>query len=428
VRGVPIDTGDTAWLLASTALVLLMTPGLAFFYAGMVRAKHVLAMLMQNYVTIAVVSVTWVLVGYSWAFGTDQGGPVGGLLGGFDLAGMVDAEGSVPGLPGLTVPPLVFAAFQLTFAIITGALITGAVADRMRFTAFVVLIALWSLFVYAPLAHWVFSPSGWLAQFGLLDFAGGTVVEICSGASSLAVVLVLGSRHGWPREVMHPHNLPLTLLGAGLLWFGWFGFNSGSALHADGLAAHALLTTHLAGVGGMIGWLVMERAQTGRPTTLGAASGAIAGLVAVTPSCGFIGVLPALLLGLIAGPVCLTVIKLKFRMRYDDALDVVGVHFVGGVVGVLFIGLFASHAANPAVGHEGLLLGGGLFQLGRQVVGVLVAAAWSFGVTYLLAFGLQKLMPLRASVEDEIEGLDSSQHSERAYEFGSATGIGRFGS
>jgi Amt family ammonium transporter len=419
-----LDTGDTAWVLTCVALVLLMTPGLAFFYAGMVRAKHVLGMLMQNFVSVAVVSVTWTVVGYSLAFGDDAGA---GLIGDLHLAGLTHAAASVPGLGALTVPPMAFMAFQLMFAIVTTALLSGAVADRMRFGAFVTLTAIWSVVVYAPLAHWSFAPSGWLARFGVLDFAGGTVVEICSGASALALALVLGRRRGWPGEAMPPHNIPLTMLGAGLLWFGWLGFNAGSALGANDLAAQAAVGTHLSGVGGMIGWLALEKYTVGKATTLGGASGAVAGLVAITPAAGFVQPLPALLLGTIAGGVCLLAIRLKFRFKYDDSLDVVGVHFVGGVIGTLFVGLFASHAVNTAVTHQGLLLGGGPGQLGRQAVGVLAAATWAFTATYLIARILDRTMGLRVSAEHEVEGLDSSQHAETAYELGSASGFGRRG-
>lgn len=419
-----IDSGDTAWVLVSTALVLLMTPGLALFYAGLVRSKHALGMLMQNFVAIGVVTVTWVLVGYSLAFGRDAGG---GLVGGFGMAGLRDAADAVPGLDDLTIPPLAFVLFQLMFAVITTALITGAVADRVRFGGFVMVVVFWSVLVYAPLAHWSFSPGGWLMEFGLLDFAGGTVVEICSGASALALVLVIGNRRGWPREVMAPHNLPLSMLGAGLLWFGWLGFNAGSALKAGPLAAQAAVSTHLAGVGGMLGWLALEKRLTGRATTLGAVSGAISGLVAVTPAAGFVDSLPALLLGGLAGAICLLAVRAKFRLGYDDSLDVVGVHFIGGVVGTLFLGLFASSAVNDAVRHEGLFLGGGFEQLGRQAVGVLAATAWSFVVTYVIARVLHAVRGLRVESEHEIEGLDSSQHAETAYEFGSATTMGRYG-
>ena len=416
-----VDSGDTAWIIVCTALVLLMTPGLAFFYAGLVRSKHALGMIMQSFVTIAIVSVTWVVVGYSLAFDHDA---FGGLIGGLDLAGLTHAEVAVPGLP-LTVPPLAFVAFQMMFAILTAALISGASADRMKFGAFVTFIAIWSVVVYAPLAHWAWSPEGWLHKAGLLDFAGGTVVEICSGASALALALVIGPRRGWPREMMAPHNLPLALLGAGLLWFGWIGFNAGSALSAGYLAASAALATHLSGVGGMIGWLVLEKRLAGKATTLGAASGAVAGLVAITPAAGFVSPLPALLIGATAGVVSLFAIRLKFRFKYDDSLDVVAVHYVGGVVGTLFVGLFAAAAVNPAVRHQGLLLGGGLTQLARQGLGVLAATAFAFTATYVIAWVLRATIGLRVEPDDEVEGLDSSQHAESAYEFTATSGLGR---
>jgi len=396
-----------------------MTPGLAFFYGGMVRAKNVLAMLMQNYVCIAVVSVTWVLLGYTLAFGGGNG-----LLGGFRFTGLAHSTEAVPGVP-LTVPPLLFAVFQLMFAVLTAALIAGATADRVRLGGFLVFIGLWSLVVYAPLAHWAFSPDGWLARFGALDFAGGTVVEINCGASGLALALVVGKRLGWPREAMPPHSLPLTLLGAGLLWFGWFGFNAGSALHADGLAVSALVATHLAGVGGMLSWLALERWRTGSATTLGGASGAIAGLVAITPACGYLEPLPALLLGALAGAACLFAVQLKFRMGYDDSLDVVGVHFVGGVVGMLFLGLAATSDVNKAVAHEGLLYGGGGELLGRQAVAVLAAAAFAFCASWLLARAVDLVVPLRVSEADEALGLDQALHAESAYDLGSVRTMGR---
>ena len=416
-----VNSGDTAWLIVCTALVLLMTPGLAFFYAGMVRSKHALAMIMQSFVTIAIVSVTWALVGYSLAFDHDMGG---GLIGGLHMFGLTHAEVAVPGLH-LSVPPLAFVTFQMMFAILTAALLSGASADRMRFGAFVTFIAIWSVVVYAPLAHWTWSPEGWLNKAGLLDFAGGTVVEICSGASALALALVIGPRSGWRREMMAPHNLPLTLLGAGLLWFGWIGFNAGSALSAGYLAASAALATHLSGVGGMIGWLVLEKRLTKKATTLGAASGAVAGLVAITPAAGFLSPLPALLLGATAGVVSLFAIRLKFRFKYDDSLDVVAVHYVGGVIGTLFVGLFAAAAVNPAVRHQGLLLGGGLTQLTRQGVGVLAATAFAFTATYAIAWVLRATMGLRVEPDEESEGLDSSQHAETAYEFTATSGLGR---
>jgi Amt family ammonium transporter len=416
-----IDSGDTAWLLVCTALVLLMTPGLAMFYGGMVRSKNVLAMLMQCFVAIGVVTVTWVLVGYTFAFGGGNR-----LLGDLRFLGLRDGHASVPGFD-LHVPPLLFAMFQLMFAIITVALIAGAVADRMRLGAFIAFAALWSVLVYAPLAHWAFAPNGLLARFGTLDFAGGTVVEIDCGAAGLALALVVGKRVGWPREAMPPHSLPLTLLGAGLLWFGWFGFNAGSALRADGLATNALVATHLAGVGGMLAWLMVERWRTGSATTLGGASGAVAGLVAITPSCGYLEPLPALVLGALAGTSCLLAVQVKYRLGYDDSLDVVGVHYVGGVVGLLFLGLAASDAANPAVGHEGLLYGGGLWLLGRQVIAVLLATAWAFGATWVLAKVLNRIRPMRVSREHEVTGLDQSLHAESAYDIGSVHTMGRLG-
>jgi len=418
-----LDSGDTAWVLICTALVLLMTPGLAFFYAGMVRAKSVLSMLMQNYVCIAVVSVVWVVLGYTIAFGADVGG---GLLGGFRFAGFAHMTEPVPGYE-LSIPPLLFAFFQLMFAILTTALISGALADRVRFGAFVIFASAWALVVYSPLAHWAFSPSGWMVKFGILDFAGGYVVEICSGASALAVAMVVGRRHGWPREAMPPHSLPLTLLGAGLLWFGWFGFNAGSALKADGLAVQALVNTHMAAVGGLLAWIGMEKLRNGAATTLGAASGAISGLVAITPACGYLDTLPSLVLGLIAGGACVLAVQAKYRLGYDDSLDVVGVHFVGGVLGTLFIGLAATASVNPAVVNEGLLYGGGFGQLGRQAVGVLAATAWAFAVTYLLARAVNAVIPLRVTEEEEATGLDQALHSESAYDFGSVRSMGRIG-
>jgi Amt family ammonium transporter len=417
-----VDSGDTAWVLTCTALVLLMTPGLAIFYAGMVRTKHVLGMLMQNFIAIGVVTATWAAVGYSLAFAPDVGG---GILGGLGLAGLAGLGEAVPGLGTLTVPTAAFMLFQLMFAIITTALLTGAVADRMRFGGFVALISIWSVVVYAPLAHWVFSPAGWLYRHGLLDFAGGTVVEICSGASALALALVVGRRRGWPTEAMPPHNLPLTVLGAGLLWFGWLGFNAGSALAANDLAARAMVNTHLAGVGGMLGWVFLEHRLAGHTTTLGAVSGAVAGLVAITPAAGYVPALPSMAIGAAAGAVCLLAVRLKFRLGYDDSLDVVGVHYIGGVVGTLAVGFFASESVNQAVSRDGLLLGGGLGQLWRQGLGVLVATGWAFGMTYLLARGLQATMGLRVTEDHEVAGLDASLHAESAYDLGFSRGSSR---
>jgi ammonium transporter, Amt family len=409
----PIEAGDTAWLLVCTALVLFMTPGLAFFYGGMVRSKHVLTMLMQNFVCIAVVSVTWGAVGFSLAFGPDAGG---GLIGTLRHVGLRNLAAPVSGFETLTVPPLAFAVFQMMFAVITAALITGAIADRVRFGGFVVFVTLWSAVVYPVLAHWSFAPGGWLYRAGLLDFAGGTVVEVNCGAAAVAVALVVGRRRGWPREVMAPHSLPLTLLGAGILWFGWFGFNAGSALRADGLATQALVNTHYAGVGGLLAWIVVERLRTGHATTLGAATGAVAGLVAITPSAGYLGTLSSVLVGVVAGGVCVFAVTLKFRVGIDDSLDVFGVHLVGGLIGTLMIGLLASRSINPAVAHEGLLLGGGLSQLGRQALGVLVAAAFSFTATWVLATLVQRTLGLRVDPDAERSGLDTFLHAESAYD------------
>ncbi|MGI8677111.1 MAG: ammonium transporter [Jatrophihabitans sp.] len=406
----PIDSGDTAWVLVCTALVLFMTPGLALFYGGMVRSKHVLSMLAQNFAVIAVVSIVWALVGYSLAF---SGGD--GLIGNLRLAGLAHAGQPLTGFP-LSVPQPAFAAFQMMFAVLTTALLTGAGADRMRFGPFITFSVLWVLIVYVPVAHWAFSPQGWLAKAGLLDFAGGTVVEINAGASALALVLVLGRRRGWPQEPMAPHSLPLTLLGAGILWFGWFGFNAGSALSAGHLASQALLSTHLAGCGGLLGWMAFEKRATGHATTLGAASGAVAGLVAVTPAAGFVNSLGAILIGLVAGVAGLYAVRLKFRHGYDDSLDVVGVHGICGIVGTLAVGVLATRSVNPH--GRGLIDGGGLHQLGVQALGVVVTAGWAFVATLAIAWAVHKTLGLRAAPEDELAGLDMATHAENAYEHG----------
>ena len=406
------DAGDTAWVLGCAGLVLFMTPGLAIFYGGMVRSKHVLSMLAQNFACIAVVSIVWALVGFSLAFSGDAGG---GVIGNLHLAGMAHAGQPLPGIP-LTVPPLAYGSFQMMFAVITTALLTGAVADRIRFDSFLVFAVAWVLLVYVPIAHWVFSPHGWLAKHGIRDFAGGTVVEINAGASALALVIVLGKRRGWPREQMAPHSLPLTLLGAGILWFGWFGFNAGSALSAGHLAAQALISTHLAGCAGLLGWILVERRTTGHATTLGAASGAVAGLVAITPGAGYVNSLGALAIGFAAGVVGLYAIRLKFRHGYDDSLDVVGVHGVCGVVGTLAVGILSTRTVNPT--GRGLIDGGGLHLLGIQALGVLSAAAWAFGVTAVIALAIKKTMGIRVSAEEELAGLDMSVHAENAYDHG----------
>ncbi|MFB1294049.1 ammonium transporter [Mycobacterium sp. pW049] len=402
-----IDPAATAWLLTSTALVLLMTPGLAIFYGGMVRTTGVLNMIMMSFIAIPLVTVSWLLVGYSLAF---TGDGAGGLIGGLSHIGM---SGIGPDAVRGQVPELLFATFQLSFAIITAALISGAIADRAKFVAWAVFVPLWAVAVYAVVAHWVWSPSGWLFELGVLDYAGGLVVEIVSGASALALALVLGPRIGFKKEAMRPHNLPFVLLGVGLLWFGWFGFNAGSALAANGTAAAIFLNTLVAGCLGMLGWLTVEQVRDGKPTTFGAASGVVAGLVAITPSCGTVDTLGAVVVGLVAGIVCSFAIGLKFRFGYDDSLDVVGVHFVGGVVGTLLIGLLATDVMTG--GPEGLLYGGGVAQLGKQALAVVVVAAYAFAVSFVLAKLIDRVIGFRITPEEETSGVDFSQHAETAY-------------
>jgi ammonium transporter, Amt family len=403
-----INTGDTAWVLMSSALVLFMTPGLALFYGGMVRSKNVLAMLMQNFFAMGIVTVFWVLFGYSLAFG-DLGNA--GWIGNFDFIGLKDVANTATG----TIPTMAFVAFQLTFAVITPALITGAIADRMRWAAWVGFIALWSVLVYSPVAHWVFA-GGWLADRGALDFAGGTVVHVNAGAAALALTILLGKRRGWPGEPMPPHSLPLTLLGTGILWFGWFGFNAGSALAANGVAAQAFMNTFVAAAAGMLGWLIVERMKSGHATTLGAASGAVAGLVAITPCAGFVGGVAPVIIGLITGAVCFLAIQLKFKFGYDDSLDVVAVHLVGGILGSLMVGLFADDAVNE-LATDGLFLGGGASLLTEQFIAVAATFVFSFIVSYVIGIALKALLPggIRVTEDEEHTGLDLTQHSETGY-------------
>ena len=404
-----IQAGDTAFVLVSAALVLLMTPGLALFYGGMVRSKNVLGTILQSFIMIALISMEWVYLGYSMSFGPDVHGLIGNLAW-FGLQG-VDATPS-PDYAS-TVPHLVFMIYQCMFAVITPALITGAIAERMRFTPFLIFSLAWAILVYNPVCHWIWGKGGWLGAMGVLDFAGGLVVHLTSGAAALAAAIALGPRRGYGRESFMPHNLPMTLLGTGLLWFGWFGFNGGSALAANGVAATAFVATHLAGMAGMAMWTVVEWRHRGKPTTLGAASGAIAGLATVTPAAGFIGPNAAVLIGLIAGGLCYLAVSMKGRLGYDDSLDVVGIHGLGGLVGTICLGIFASTRINPA-GADGLLAGNPAF-LGTQLIGILVVGGYALAVSWGLLKLVNAFSPLRLSKEDEISGLDLSEHSETAY-------------
>ncbi|RJQ31617.1 MAG: ammonium transporter [Peptococcaceae bacterium] len=407
---VGLDTGDTAFVLVSTALVMIMTPGLALFYGGMVRRKNVLSTIMQSFIIICLVSVQWVLFGYSLAFGPDQGHLVGTL----EWLGLKGVGMEANADYAATIPHQVFMMFQLMFAIITAALITGSIAERMRFPAFLAFVLLWSTFVYDPLAHWVWGLGGWLRNLGALDFAGGTVVHISSGVSGLVAALVLGRRKGYGNEPMLPHHLPMTVLGASLLWFGWFGFNAGSALSAGGLAASAFMVTNTAAAMAALSWVFTEWAHRGKPTVLGAVSGAVAGLVAITPASGFVGPLPALIIGLVAGSVCyLAVSSVKAKLGYDDSLDVFGVHGIGGTWGALATGLFASRAINPA-GNDGLFFGNP-GQVWIQLVGV--AATWAFAaiLTFVILKVVGIVFKLRADTEEEAQGLDITLHGEDGY-------------
>ncbi|MGD9852162.1 MAG: ammonium transporter [Nitrospirales bacterium] len=398
-----INAGDTAWVLTSSALVLAMTiPGLALFYGGMVRSKNVLSTMMHSFIAVCIVSVIWVCWGYSFAFGTD----IAGLIGGLNWIGLTGVGGEPN--PGSTIPHAAFMVFQLMFAGITVALISGAIAERMNFAAFVVFAALWVTFIYAPLAHWVWG-GGWLGGMGDLDFAGGTVVHISSGVAALVCALVLGKRQGYGSENMSPHNLPFTIVGASLLWVGWFGFNAGSALAANGLAANAFVATHVATAAGALGWLGVEWSYRGKPTLLGAASGAVAGLVAITPAAGYVGPVSAMIIGVGGGIICYLGVFLKNKMGYDDALDVLGIHGIGGTWGALATGLFASMG-----GGTGLFFGNP-GQVVIQAIGVGATWAFSFVGTFIILKVVDATIGLRVSKEDEILGLDLTQHRERAY-------------
>jgi ammonium transporter, Amt family len=437
VDGFPIlgqpDTGDTAWMLASSALVLLMTPGLAFFYGGMVRAKGVLNMLMMSISAMGVVTVLWTLYGYSLAFGNDKfnlfGDPtqywgLKGLIGGNAVAADPTTGTAAVDIPlAGTLPQTVFVAFQLMFAVITVALVSGAVADRLKFSGWLVFAGLWATFVYFPVAHWVFAfdgitgeHGGWIAnKLKAIDFAGGTAVHINSGTAGLVLAIILGKRLGWPGTPMRPHNLPFTMLGAGLLWFGWYGFNAGSATSSGGTAGATFMTTTIATATAMLAWLLTERIRDGKATSLGAASGIVAGLVAITPSCSSVNALGALIVGLSAGVLCALAVGLKFKLGFDDSLDVVGVHLVGGMVGTLLVGLVAAPEAPAAV--AGLFYGGGFDQLWRQAVGAFAVFGYSAIVTAILALIVKYTIGLRLDKEDESSGIDEAEHAETAYDF-----------
>ena len=411
-----INSGDTAWVLASGALVLFMTPGLAIFYGGMVRAKSALNMMMMSFAAIGITTIIWVLYGYSLAFGTSNGGLIGSL-GHLGLASTLD---QVTGPEGHQIPVLAFAMFQLTFAIITVALLSGAIADRAKFGSWVLFVAVWITLVYLPVAHWAFASQsgtgGWIIdKLHALDFAGGTVVEINSGAAALALAIVLGKRDGFKRDPMRPHNMPLVLLGAGMLWFGWFGFNAGSALSAGSVAATAMINTQIATAAAAMTWIAYEKKRDGKATTLGVASGAIAGAVAITPACGFVNPLGALILGLIAGVASAWAVTRKYKFGYDDSLDVVGVHGVGGILGMLAIGLIATVTANEA-GANGLFFHGGTTQLNRQLIAIVAVALFSFAATWLIATLIQKTIGFRVYRDDELNGLDTTFHAESAYD------------
>jgi Amt family ammonium transporter len=406
---VKIDTGSTAWMLVSTAMVLLMTPGLAFFYGGMTRAKSTLNMMMMSWVAIVTVTIAWVLYGDSLSFA-----PGNWFVGGLKYLGEAGLVNDASRSPG--IPDLVFSAFQLTFAVITVALISGAIADRTKFGAWAVFTGLWVTLVYFPVAHWVWG-GGWLSSLGIEDFAGGTVVHVNAGSAGLALALVLGKRRGFGKDPMRPHNVPMTLLGAGLLWFGWFGFNAGSALAANGTAAVAFMNTQVATAAAAGGWLLVERFRNGKPTTIGVASGAVAGLVAITPACAFIAPWAAILLGLLAGVLCCYAIGLKHRLGFDDSLDVVGVHLVGGAFGAVSLGFLAVYP-QVAGQHKGLFYGGGIHQLGVQALGPVAVGLYSFAVAWILGKVIDKTMGFRLPEEDELRGIDQVEHAETAYEFG----------
>ncbi|PWI15192.1 ammonia channel protein [Streptomyces sp. Act143] len=412
-----LSVANTGFMLICSALVLIMTPGLAFFYGGMVRVKSTLNMLMMSFISMGIVTILWVLYGFSMAFGTDHGSLIGWESDFFGWTGI--DKGDI--WSGYTIPVFAFAVFQMMFAIITPALISGAIADRVKFSAWSLFVVLWATVVYFPVAHWVWGTGGWAFELGVIDFAGGTAVHINAGAAALGVILVIGKRVGFKKDPMRPHSLPLVMLGAGLLWFGWFGFNAGSWLgNDDGVGSLMFVNTQIATAAAMLGWLLYEKIRHGAFTTLGAASGAVAGLVAITPSGGAVTPIGAICVGVIAGVVCAMAVGLKYKFGYDDSLDVVGVHMVGGVIGSLLIGFFASGKGQSDV--EGLFYGGGLDQFWKQCAGVFAVLAYSLIASAILAFLLDKTIGMRVSEDEEISGIDQAEHAETAYDFSGAGG------
>ncbi|MFF3710402.1 ammonium transporter [Streptomyces phaeochromogenes] len=418
-----LSAANTGFMLICSALVLIMTPGLAFFYGGMVRVKSTLNMLMMSFISMGIVTILWVLYGFSLAFGTDSGSIIGWSSDYVGLSGI----GITQLWDGYTIPIYVFAVFQLMFAIITPALISGAVADRVKFTGWALFVALWATVVYFPVAHWVWGAGGWAFELGVIDFAGGTAVHINAGAAALGVILVIGKRVGFKRDPMRPHSLPLVMLGAGLLWFGWFGFNAGSWLgNDDGVGALMFINTQIATAAAMLAWLAYEKIRHGAFTTLGAASGAVAGLVAITPSGGAVSPLGAIAVGVVAGLLCAMAVGLKYKFGYDDSLDVVGVHLVGGVVGSLLIGFLATGGGQSDA--QGLFYGGGLDQFWKQCAGVFAVLAYSLVASAVLAFLIDKTIGMRVSEDDEIAGIDQAEHAETAYDFSGGGGGAAFSS
>ncbi len=405
-----INTGDTAWVLISSALVMLMTPGLAFFYGGLVRNKNVLGTIMHSFIVVGLISVLWAIAGYSLAFGPDHGHFIGGL----DWFGLRGVGQQPSDTYATTIPHEVFMVFQMMFAIITPALITGAFAERAKFSTFLVFMAVWSLFVYAPIAHWVWSPGGWLSERGAVDFAGGTVVHVNAGIAALVAAFLYGKRRGYGREPMEPHDVTMVVLGAALLWFGWFGFNAGSAVASNGQAGNAFVVTHLAGASAALTWMALNWIFSTKPSVVGAATGAVAGLAAITPASGFVDTMPALAIGVGAGSFCYFAVRLRARLNLDDSLDVVGVHGVGGAWGTIATGIFAV----AAVGGVNGALHGNIGQLSNQLIAVGATMGYSFAVTLLILKVLDVTLGLRVSEEEEILGLDIAQHGERAYVFG----------